>query len=880
VRIGAPASPPQAKDQASNDAVDRHEAPTLAATVRQELPKLPHVPGYEILEILGRGGMGVVYKARQLGLKRLVALKMVLAGEFASESDILRFRTEAEAVAQFHHPHIVQIYEIGEYEGKPFISLEYVEGNSLAKKIAGTPLAPLAAAQIIRDMAEAMQYAHAKGIIHRDLKPANVLLTQDGQPKITDFGLAKRFADDSGHTQTGSVLGTPSYMPPEQAEGRIGAMGPASDVYSLGAILYELLTGRAPFRAATLTETLTQVRERDPVWPTLVQPGTPRDLETICLKCLQKDPKKRYASAGDLSDDMRRYLAGEPIAARPVPRWERGWRWCRRNPLVAALSTVVACLILVTLAGSLAFSAVIYQEKKATEQESLRANANAALAADQARQAQQNEKTAIGNFELAQTKEREAVKNAARARKREDEALREHAMAINQIVNLASQTQKALRSKANDPKLEPILRPMREQLLKTVRNNVVQLAKEMGKTGLTSSSLLYSYQRLGDSLRELGMPEEAFQQFKLAHETAKKLADDDATEDRHRANLATILMRLGDMELTLKADVPAARELYQQALDLQGEVEAHPGNRFYTAVDHKRLKAFYLFHLGQVALKSGEPSTARKYFEQVVAYRRDWVAADAKNVSAQGYLAQALLELGNACWRLDDEKAMRAAFDESFRLVDQLATKHPAVADFKADVAEVQLTYAEVCLRLGRFEEAKERSDKCPALLAVALGKDPESTRYLALCTRGEYLQGLVSQKLDDLKTKEHFESALGLCNRLTAIDAANVSYQAQLALCLARVGKDTQAVGKADLLSPRVAKDPELLIELAGCYAICAGASSDETTKKKQTDKALRILTAVAAGGYKDQKYLLTDPNLAGLADNPEYQGIVDKMK
>ena len=269
---------------------------------RTDIPQ--SVAGYEILGVLGRGAMGIVYKARQRGLKRLASLKMILAGDHASEVGLTRFRSEAEAVAHLQHPNIVQLYEVGEDEGRPFFSLEFVEGSSLNKKLHGTPFPPKEAAALVQKLAEAMHYAHAHGIIHRDLKPSNVLLTQDGTPKIGDFGLAKQVEEDSGQTKPGTVLGTPSYMAPEQAEGKLNEVGPLSDQYSLGAILYELLTGRPPFKGSSIFDTLQQVRTREPVPPIEFQPGVPCDLETICLKCLRKDAARRYASDLALAEDL------------------------------------------------------------------------------------------------------------------------------------------------------------------------------------------------------------------------------------------------------------------------------------------------------------------------------------------------------------------------------------------------------------------------------------------------------------------------------------------------------------------------------------------------------------------------------------------------
>jgi serine/threonine protein kinase/WD40 repeat protein len=344
-----------------------------AARAEPTVVEIPAPPGYEIVEPLGEGGMGVVYKARQVGLNRLVALKVILRGTRARAIDLSRFRDEAQAIAALKHPNIVQIYDVGEYRGQPYFSLEFCAGGTLAKALTGEPQTPESAAAMAEVLARAIQSAHEKGIVHRDLKPANVLLAIEGEGgsggmstmvgeapaevwrhlalrspqaafKITDFGLAKRVDDDSGRTLDGSVVGTPSYMSPEQSRGDTKLIGKCSDVWALGAVLYELLTGRPPFRGSTVLDTLDQVRSRDPVPVRELQPRVPADLETICLKCLEKDPAKRYVSAQVLADDLRRFLDHKPILARPIGQLTRAWRWCRRDPRTAGLVAAIVLL--------------------------------------------------------------------------------------------------------------------------------------------------------------------------------------------------------------------------------------------------------------------------------------------------------------------------------------------------------------------------------------------------------------------------------------------------------------------------------------------------------------------------------------------------------
>jgi serine/threonine-protein kinase len=275
-----------------------------------------------VVGIVGRGGVGIVYRARHVALNRVVALKMILAGGHASADQLARFRREAKAIARLQHPNVVQIYEVGEIDGLPFCALEFAADGNLAKKLAGTPLPSREAAELVQTLARAMHAAHRAGIIHRDLKPANVLLA-GGTVKVTDFGLAKKLDESAGPTVSGAVMGTPSYMAPEQAQGRTKEIGPATDIYGLGAILYECLTGRPPFRAATVMETLWLVIGSNPVPPARLNQSVPRALQTICLKCLQRQPGQRYASAEALAEDLQRWLDGEAIQARPPSLWER-----------------------------------------------------------------------------------------------------------------------------------------------------------------------------------------------------------------------------------------------------------------------------------------------------------------------------------------------------------------------------------------------------------------------------------------------------------------------------------------------------------------------------------------------------------------------------
>jgi WD40 repeat protein len=373
---------PQPTDTRAHDAskVDG-QAPTLPPTESAPFETgLAHIPGYDVLAELGRGGMGVVYKAHHKNLNRVVALKMILAGSHAGPLELARFRQEAETAARLQHPNIVQVYEVSSHAGLSYLALEYVDGGSLAKKTAGIPQPVREAARLVELLARAVDHAHQNGIIHRDLTPGNVLLTADGAPKLTDFGLARSMSDAQKMTATGAIVGTPGYLAPEQAQASKVAIGPATDIHALGAILFSLLTGRPPFQAATPLETILQTIDKEAVRPMQLRPDTPVDLETICLKCLQKEPSRRYATAADLADDLRRFLADEPIRARPVGAAERAWKWVRRNPALASAAAAVVLVLVVGAAVSTGFALVARREAD-------RAAANEILANEKAREA-------------------------------------------------------------------------------------------------------------------------------------------------------------------------------------------------------------------------------------------------------------------------------------------------------------------------------------------------------------------------------------------------------------------------------------------------------------------------------------------------------------
>ena len=451
---------------------------------------------YEIRRELGRGGMGVVYEARQVSLNRPVALKMVRAGLLAGDDELRRFQNEAEAVALLDHPGIVPVYEVGAHDSQHYFSMKLVPGGSLVPLMPRYRDDPRAAARLVAEAAEAVAHAHARGILHRDLKPANILVDDQGRPHVTDFGLAKKVEADVELTQSGAILGTPAYMSPEQASGRRGAVTTASDVYGLGAVLYALLTGRAPFGGDSVVETIDAVRNRPPEPPRQLNAALPRDLETICLRCLEKDPRRRYPTAQALADDLRAWLDSRPIAARRVGPAERAWLWCRRRPAVAALSAAVA---LAVVGGAAATIAVQYAANRRLDAKNL-------------------------ELDRANTGLLEAIRQKDQA----NAALAEANIRVQARFDLAREAIRSLKQGVEEEEAlkEDRLRPLRDKLLGSARRFYDRLGELLrGQTDDASKAVLAeSYAELGELIDRIGQKPEALEAYRKAVAIRRELA--------------------------------------------------------------------------------------------------------------------------------------------------------------------------------------------------------------------------------------------------------------------------------------------------------------------------------------------------------------------
>jgi tetratricopeptide (TPR) repeat protein len=776
--------------------------------------------------------------------------------------------------------------------------MSYVAGGSLAAAVKDGPLPPREAAALVRKVAEAVAYAHSRGIIHRDLKPANILLGEGGQPQVTDFGLAKQLAADSQLTGTGQVMGTPSYMPPEQAQGKVQEIGPASDVYALGSILYCLLTGRPPFQAANVMDTLRQVVEQEPVAPRLLNPGVDRDLETICLKCLEKQAGKRYVSAQALAEDLRRHAAGESILARPVGSAERLWRWCRRSPRTAAAVAAVSLLLLLVSAGSIWAALTIRQERNQKEVERQAAVA-AREEADSARKlSQQHEIIAVEQADIA----------------------------LETVNTLIFKVQQRLSDHPGMQALQRDLLQTAREALQREQRALEGLERVANRAG-GESSIRWSMEdvllRMGDLALQTGHSEEADGHFQRRYEMTRA---DLATEPGNARLLERVAMsyiKLAEASMGFRRDMKKALSHYQEAVRLRTQVAQVPPDELRRQNDRllpsQRMQPFYIklnlseswtrvglihYFQGDSAQAEGPILKSLALREQIVtgllAGEAAWslsatptgsatllsVAATVPRLSELASeqsqnLARNYHLIGEIYFRLRNLEKSLAYYARCAAIREAELTAHPKDFRLRGDLGQFYEYYGSVHLCLGDTRQALPLYDRSLQLLreVVAADKSVEFRKNLAAAL---YSRGTAARRMNDAAGADKcFRECLQIRNELAANDPRNDRARMDLILVLPHCGEHAQAAKLAEALHTGRQNDRELLLILARCYAQCAAAVSGDTPlAARYEQKALESLQAAVTQGYSDIMTLESAPDLVPVRGRPEFKKLLEKVK
>eukprot|EP00913_Durusdinium_trenchii_P010879 g10208.t1 len=792
---------------------------SLSTDAEQAAPG-PTFGDYEILHEIARGGMGVVYKARQTKLNRIVALKMIKAGELAGDEDIRRFQVEAEAAARLDHPHIVPIHEIGEDNGRHYFSMGFVDGAGLDAKLKDGPLDGRETAELMKNIVDAVHYAHENGVVHRDLKPGNILIDADGNPRITDFGLAKSTGTDSSLTATGNILGTPSYMPPEQAAGRTDEIGPLSDVYSLGAVLYCLLTGRPPFQSANVIDTLKQVLENDPVPPKQLNPTIDTDLETICLKCLEKEPARRYATAAELGNDLQRYRDGHPILARPIRLPARCWRWCKRNPLGATVAVLV--MLLATGGPALALTLMRLNQDLS---ESLEAETEAsALARKNERLASENASIANRNLDRAD----EVVKKYFTQVSESPLLLRNTPGAYrlrSKLLGLAREYYETfIRENENaEERLTPrlahahyrlgtVLKSMTGETqkalaeFKSAQTLFEQLSRDDPSATDYQDRLAASHQNIGDIFRKLGKPTESLAAYRASLRIRERLVNDNPTISRFRFGQSVTHYSIGvHYSQTGKRNEELAE--YQTALRIQKALV----NEEPELIEYRANLALIRHAIGMHYTQMGKTDEALEAYREAKQIREKLVQEYPQIGEYRNLLADSYESISSHHRRTGDTNHAIAAYRQAIQIYETLARENPDVIQYQRNLASCYnygaMLYGGTGERkqeldanheAGRFREALSAFQQARDILEKLVRNHPEATEYRNnLATSIFSIAGLYKSDGKLSNALSAYREALGIYQKLASRNPNVADYQQNLAQCHANLGELHRATGK-----------------------------------------------------------------------------------
>jgi eukaryotic-like serine/threonine-protein kinase len=826
----------------------------VVITTPREAPSDFAPPGYEIHGELGRGGMGVVYRARQIVVDRPVALKVILGAAHAGPDQLARFRAEATAAARLQHPNIVQIFEVGEHAGTPFFSLELVEGGSLADHLRGEPQPPRKAAEIVRSLATAVEHAHSRGIVHRDLKPANVLLA-GGVPKVTDFGLAKQVTGDSKLTQSGAILGTPSYMAPEQAAGNGATVGPAADVYALGAILYECLTGRPPFRAAAVMDTVIQVVFDDPIPPSRLQPKLPRDLETICLKCLAKTPEQRYPSAAELAADLDRFLNGEPVRARPTAAVVKWWKWARRHPARA----IVLFILAVPLPALLAVMIYLWADAR-----------SAWTAAEQ-------EKTAAI----------EARDRADYERDRAEGYLRNALGAMEKVVDRVS-----------DGPLSRL--PDAQEERTGVLNDAIAFYETLLRLDTTDPAIRFdtamTYHRMSRLGTVTGRIEQSEQMGRSAVQLLTDLMSEHPDRPAYRNELARTRMFLGHARL-LVGDYDGAIAEYRQATEvIDAVVREYPAEPAYRTTAAECQQSLGYYYMTQ------RPTEGEQHFKEALRLA-DGVYAERPDADSRALLANILGAYGQFLVMARRPAEAEPVLNRAMTILDPKAGPPPAGGHARLNFDQAQ---SSTRFGLAVTYAMSNRSKQADGLIREVvrdfeglLAGQPRAFPYRMQAVQAYMFFAQLAERT------KHYPDAVKASGRaMELIDVLFHDYPVFLnspkghwlwqirqilaaahARNLLNVGKTTEAARTADELDPQQSGWTGTVAYDVGCvFALLAGGA-EGSVREEYVGKAMTWLKKAHELGFpptaQQVEYIRTkDVDMKAIRGRPEFQEWIKTLK
>jgi eukaryotic-like serine/threonine-protein kinase len=835
---------------------DRHH------TSREKLGK--EIGDYRILGELGRGGMGVVFLAQHIKLGRKVAIKMITESMVTDSKIIERFEAEARAVASLKHENVVQLYEIGTFQGKPFFALEYAAGGTLSDKIREFPLSPKDAAKAVQSLASAMHVAHESGVLHRDLKPSNVLLTEEGTPKISDFGLAKLLVDDDqSQTRTGTVMGTPCFMSPEQAQGQTNGLTGATDQYSLGAILYACISGRPPFMAASTIDTLSEVIHKEPVPLSRLSETIPIDLETICLKCLEKEPAKRYASCAELADDLRRFINDEPILARPVSLFEKGWRWCKRNPKVALPSGLAAGLIAVTAAVSTwawittsAQAAVITQERDEADRQRT-------IAIQQKATAEENEVLAKKQAELA----------------------------LQNMQFVVSEVDKKLKDL-------PGSSDIRIEILEAISRKWDDLEVELvgGVAGEAIPTLMAARHSLAITFQSLDKLEQAQREFEKLLKKARDRVALKGRTDSARTNLVKILIASATLSRRLDHDPLSGIKKLEEAFELMQEVVDNPSPQEGSPSKQEilQLHSASAMNLGVEYLRDGRIAETERFFSAALESNNEVMRMirkepgfdqlsederDTKTASLQMQLDKSRLGLGYIRLRLGQTERALPLYEKAIASRREIFERRPKMLVMTTELAGQLNLYGKSLLWLNRYDDAAEKLRESVKLYDQARNADPEKVDIKRALSEALYRFATArSLQGHDAEATSFAERSRLLQAELFAA-SPDEKNQLNLMLSEARMGNVAEAMKHIDAIEKISNNNSEAHLERARALAQLS-QSVNEEQRPALVEKALDSLERSVNEGFKDPFRLQAEIELRSLGQLDRFKEILSKIQ